>query len=55
MNDGELSCNGTIKKALKKAGLSIEGITKQGKKTVISVFKNKQPFATKTTPTEPAE
>ena len=50
MNNGGISCKKSLITALKEAGFIIENIKKQGKKTVITVFQYKQPFAAETAP-----
>jgi hypothetical protein len=50
MDNGGLPCKKPLITALKEAGFSIENIKKHGKKTVITVFRKKQPFAAETVP-----
>ena len=50
MDNSGLPCKKPLITALKEAGFSIENIKKQGKKTVITVFRHKQPFVTETEP-----
>jgi hypothetical protein len=44
MDNGGLSCKKPLITALKEAGLSIENIKNHGEKTVITVFRHRQPF-----------
>ena len=48
MDNSGLSCKEPLITALKEAGFSIENIKKQGKKTVITVFRHKQTFTAET-------
>jgi hypothetical protein len=50
MDNGGLLSKKPLMTALKEAGFSIENVRKQGKKTVITVFRHKQPFAVETVP-----
>jgi len=50
MENSGLSSKKPIITALKRAGFCIGNIKKHGKKTVITVFRLKQPFATETEP-----
>jgi len=50
MDNGDLSCKKPLITALKEAGFCIENIRKQGKKTVITVFRHKQPFKAEKVP-----
>jgi len=50
MDNGGVSCKKPLITALKEAGFSIDNIRKQGKKTVITVFRHKYPVTTETVP-----
>ena len=50
MDNSGLHCKKPLITALKEAGFCIENIKKHGKKTIITVFRHKQPFATETEP-----
>jgi hypothetical protein len=50
MDNNGSPCEKPLKTALKEAGFSIENIKRQGKKTVITVFRHNNPLATETVP-----
>jgi len=47
MDNVGLSCKKSLITALKEAGFGIEDIKKQGEKTVITIFQQKQAFKSK--------